>query len=54
MKLRECLNLYHSAYCKRMKKLAIERSKQPPMSPAEFMNQVERLRRGSRHASSGR
>ena len=52
MKHRECLNSYHSAYCKRMKKLATERSKKPPMSPAEFMQQVKRLRLGSLHTQS--
>ena len=43
-----CLNAYHRAYCKRMKQSAVRRSKQPLMLPAEFIQQVSRLRRGSR------
>lgn len=42
-----CLNAYHRAYTKRMRRAALRRSKQPPMSPAEFMAQVQRLRAGS-------
>ena len=40
-----CLNAFHRAYCKRMKQAAVRRSKRLPMSPAEFMQQVNRLRR---------
>ena len=43
----QCLNSYHRAYSKRMKLAARRRSKQPPMSPVEFMDQVKRLRLGS-------
>ena len=41
------LNAYHRAYTKRMKLAVIRRSKQPPMSPGEFMAQVQRLQQGS-------
>ena len=44
MKRTPCLNAYHRAYCKRMKQSAVRRSKRQPMSPAEFMQQVSRLR----------
>jgi hypothetical protein len=47
MKRGQWLNSYHRAYCERMQKLETARSKQPPMSPAEFMAQAKRLRRGS-------
>ncbi len=48
----KCLNAFHRAYSKRMKRAATRRSKQPPMLPAEFMAQVQRLRQGSRPEKS--
>lgn len=48
----KCLNAYHRAYTKRMKLAARRRSKQPPMSPVEFMAQVQRLRQESLHRLS--
>lgn len=43
----KCLNAYHRAYAKRMKLAAQRRSKEPPMSPGEFMAQVQRLQQSS-------
>ena len=43
----KCLNAFHRAYVKRMKLSARRRSKQPPMSPEEFMAQAKRLRHAS-------
>ena len=48
----KCLNAYHRAYSKRMKLAAQRRLKQRPMSPAEFMAQVQRLQHGSLHRLS--
>lgn len=42
------LNACHLAYAKRVKLAATRRSKQPPMSPGEFMAPVQRLQQ-SRH-----
>jgi hypothetical protein len=42
----KCLNAFHLAYSKRMRRAATRRSKQPPMSPGEFTQQVLRLRQG--------
>lgn len=48
MNLSKCLNPFHRAYVKRMKQAATRRSKQLPMSRAEFMAQVQRLQHPSR------
>jgi len=48
----KCLNAYHRAYTKRMKLAAQRRSKRPPMSPEEFMAQVQRLQQGSHRKPS--
>ena len=52
MPQRKWLNDFHRAYCERMKRAARKRSGQSPMSPAEFIQQVRRLRRGQRRRSS--